>query len=212
LEQPARIGRFVVLRKLGEGGMGVVYAAYDEELERRLAVKLLLPGLQSERHSHGEVRLLREAQSLAKVSHPNVVQVYEVGTTPEGVYIAMELVRGKSLGEWLAAASEALARGGGGVSSGGRGAGRGARGGGGASRREAGQFVGRRRRAGAGAGLQPGAAAGADAGRRLEDTEGHAAHADGGADRDAAVHVAGAAARASGGREVGSVQLLRDAV
>ena len=83
--------------------MGVVYAAYDEELERRLAVKLLLPGLQSERHSHGEVRLLREAQSLAKVSHPNVVQVYEVGTTPEGVYIAMELVRGKSLGEWLAA-------------------------------------------------------------------------------------------------------------
>jgi len=84
--------------------MGVVYAAYDEELERRLAVKLLLPGLQSERHSHGEVRLLREAQALARVSHPNVVQVYEVGTVEAGVYIAMELVRGKSVGEWLAAA------------------------------------------------------------------------------------------------------------
>ena len=84
--------------------MGVVYAAYDEELERRLAVKLLLPGLRSERHSHGEVRLLREAQALARVSHPNVVQVYEVGSVEGGVYIAMELVRGKSLGEWLAAA------------------------------------------------------------------------------------------------------------
>ena len=84
--------------------MGVVFVAYDEELERRLAVKLLLPGLASGRHSQGEVRLLREAQALARVSHPNVVQVYEVGTTPEGVYIAMELVRGKPLGEWLAAA------------------------------------------------------------------------------------------------------------
>ena len=103
MDQPARIGRFVVLRKLGEGGMGVVFAAYDEELERKLAIKLLLPGLRSERQSLGETRLLREAQALARVSHPNVVQVYEVGSVGEAVYIAMELVRGKSLGEWLAA-------------------------------------------------------------------------------------------------------------
>ncbi len=103
LDQPARIGRFVVLRKLGEGGMGVVYAAYDEELERKLAIKLVLPGLRSERASIGETRLLREAQALARVSHPNVVQVYEVGSVGEAVYIAMELVRGHTLGEWLAA-------------------------------------------------------------------------------------------------------------
>ena len=92
-----------MLRKLGEGGMGVVYAAYDEELERKLAIKLVLPGLHSERASIGETRLLREAQSLARVSHPNVVAVYEVGAVGEAVYIAMELVRGKTLGEWLAA-------------------------------------------------------------------------------------------------------------
>ncbi len=83
--------------------MGVVYAAYDEELERKLAIKLVLPGLRSERASLGETRLLREAQALARVSHPNVVQVYEVGAVGEAVYIAMELVRGKTLGEWLGA-------------------------------------------------------------------------------------------------------------
>ncbi|MBA3548183.1 MAG: serine/threonine protein kinase, partial [Nannocystis sp.] len=83
--------------------MGVVYAAYDEELERKLAIKLLLPGKHSDRQSLGEARLLREAQALARVSHPNVVQVYEVGAVGDAVYIAMELVRGKSLGEWLGA-------------------------------------------------------------------------------------------------------------
>jgi len=104
LAELARIGRFVILRKLGAGGMGVVYAAYDEELERKLAIKVVLPGLHSERASLGETRLLREAQALARVSHPNVVQVYEVGSVGEAVYIAMELVRGHTLGEWLAAA------------------------------------------------------------------------------------------------------------
>jgi len=83
--------------------MGVVYAAYDEELERKLAIKLVLPGLRNTQSSVGETRLLREAQALARVSHPNVVQVYEVGAVGDAVYIAMELVRGKTLGEWLAA-------------------------------------------------------------------------------------------------------------
>ncbi len=82
--------------------MGVVYAAYDEELERKLAIKLVLPGLRNVQSSVGETRLLREAQALARVSHPNVVQVYEVGAVGDAVYIAMELVRGKTLGEWLA--------------------------------------------------------------------------------------------------------------
>jgi serine/threonine protein kinase len=65
------IGRFAVLRKVGEGGMGAVYAAFDERLARRVAIKLL--------HATDHARLLREAQALARLSHPHVVQVYEVG-------------------------------------------------------------------------------------------------------------------------------------
>ncbi|MCB9707043.1 MAG: hypothetical protein H6711_34700, partial [Myxococcales bacterium] len=69
---PTRIGRYVILGQLGKGGMGVVYAAYDPELDRRVAIKLLLTG---EGGPLG-ARLLREAQALARLSHPNVVQVY----------------------------------------------------------------------------------------------------------------------------------------
>jgi predicted Ser/Thr protein kinase len=101
--EPARIGRFVVLRKLGEGGMGVVYVAYDEELDRKLAVKLVLPSLQPERAARNQARLLREGQALARVSDPHVVHVYEVGADHGGVYVAMELIRGRTLGEWLTA-------------------------------------------------------------------------------------------------------------
>ncbi|MBK9752018.1 MAG: protein kinase [Nannocystis sp.] len=94
-----QIGRFHVLEKLGEGGMGEVYAAFDPELDRRVAIKVL--------HSdHGESqerreRLIREAQALARVSHPNVVQVFEVGLHREHVFVAMEYVRGESLAQWL---------------------------------------------------------------------------------------------------------------
>jgi serine/threonine-protein kinase len=88
------IGHFAVLRKLGEGGMGVVYAAYDERLERRVALKLI--------HGDDPVRLMREAQALARVSHPNVVQIYEVGAYADRVFVAMEYVEGPSLAEWLA--------------------------------------------------------------------------------------------------------------
>ena len=88
------IGHFAVLRKLGEGGMGVVYAAYDERLERRVALKLI--------HGDDTARLMREAQALARVSHPNVVQIYEVGTYADRVFVAMEYVEGPTLSEWLA--------------------------------------------------------------------------------------------------------------
>ncbi|MEZ4449787.1 MAG: protein kinase [Nannocystaceae bacterium] len=92
-----KIGRYTVLRPLGAGGMGMVYAAYDEELDRRIAVKLLHSGsAESDRH-----RLLREAQAMAKLSHPNVVTVHEVGTFEDQVYVAMEFVRGQTLQEWL---------------------------------------------------------------------------------------------------------------
>lgn len=95
---PHRIGRFVVLRKLGQGGMGVVYAAYDEELDRKVAVKLLHEAelASAERRS----RILREAQAMARVSHPNVAHVYEVGEVNGQVFIAMELVDGCSLSAW----------------------------------------------------------------------------------------------------------------
>ncbi|MBZ5715534.1 tetratricopeptide repeat protein [Nannocystis pusilla] len=102
-EQPTRIGRFTVIRELGSGGMGVVYAAYDEQLDRKLAIKLL-HGDPDRDASQGHARLLREAQALARLSHPNVVAIYEVGSFFEHVFLAMEYVQGASLRAWLEAA------------------------------------------------------------------------------------------------------------
>jgi len=91
------LGSYVVLGTLGRGAMGTVLEAFDRALDRRVAVKVLHREL-SERH---RARLIREAQALAKISHPNVVQVYEVGEGEDGqVFIAMELVRGRSLADW----------------------------------------------------------------------------------------------------------------
>jgi serine/threonine-protein kinase len=73
----SRIGRYAVLRALGAGGMGVVYAAYDEELDRKVAVKLLRAA--GPARPEQRTRVQREAQAMARVSHPNVVSVYEVG-------------------------------------------------------------------------------------------------------------------------------------
>jgi serine/threonine protein kinase/tetratricopeptide (TPR) repeat protein len=94
-----RIGRYHVLKTLGEGGMGVVYSAFDEELDRRIAIKVL--GNEVTSSMRGRTRLMREAQAMAKLSHPNVVHVYEVGEVEGHVYIAMEFVRGRTLREWL---------------------------------------------------------------------------------------------------------------
>ncbi len=101
------IGRYVILDVVGAGGMGVVYAAYDPELDRKIAVKLLRRDVTTAATtSVGELgkRLLREAQSMAKLSHPNVVSVYDAGSTADGqVFVAMEFVQGQSLGKWLEA-------------------------------------------------------------------------------------------------------------
>jgi len=96
---PDRIGRFLVLGPLGSGGMGVVVEAYDPELDRKVAIKLLKGG---RARSDSQARLLREAQAMARLSHPNVVQVYDVGVVGEQVFVAMELVVGKNLAQWLA--------------------------------------------------------------------------------------------------------------
>lgn len=91
-------GRYVVLREIGSGGMGVVYAAYDPELDRRVALKVLA---RAASEGTGPARLLREAQTMASISHPNVITVHDVGEVEGRLFIAMELVDGVDLKQWL---------------------------------------------------------------------------------------------------------------
>ena len=93
------IGRYVILSGLGEGGMGVVYAAYDPELDRKVAVKVLRERLGDA--AELRARLLCEAQAMARLSHPNVVAVYDVGRFEDKVFVAMEFIDGRTLGQWL---------------------------------------------------------------------------------------------------------------
>ncbi|MBX7082132.1 MAG: serine/threonine-protein kinase [Nannocystaceae bacterium] len=98
LERGRTIGRYVVLYELGSGGMGVVYAAYDPELDRKIALKLLHADSTSTR---GRQRLMREAKAIAKLSHLNVVTVHDVGQFEGRVFVAMEFVDGVTLRQWL---------------------------------------------------------------------------------------------------------------
>ena len=86
IERGEQVGRYVVLEQLGRGGMGVVYAAYDPELDRKVALKLLHAQLHTGVDtSEGRPRLLREAQALAKLAHPNVITIHDVGTVAAAV-------------------------------------------------------------------------------------------------------------------------------
>ncbi|WP_428268728.1 tetratricopeptide repeat protein [Haliangium sp.] len=97
-----RISRYEIVSQLGSGGMGVVYRAYDPELGREVAIKLLaVRSIDPRVADRARVRLLREAQALAQLSHPNVVQVYDVGLWHDMVYLAMEMVEGRTLRQWL---------------------------------------------------------------------------------------------------------------
>jgi len=91
------IDRYVLLREIGSGGMGTVYAAYDPVLDRKVALKLL----RRSGSADSQARLVREARALARVSSPNVVAVHDAGTFDDQVYIAMELVTGGTLTGWL---------------------------------------------------------------------------------------------------------------
>jgi serine/threonine protein kinase/tetratricopeptide (TPR) repeat protein len=104
LARGASIGRYVVLGLLGRGGMGEVYAAFDPELDRKVAVKLLRARIENGvSMTEGRQRTLREAQAIARLSHPNVVVVYDVGTFREQVFIAMEFVDGHTASYWAQA-------------------------------------------------------------------------------------------------------------
>jgi tetratricopeptide (TPR) repeat protein len=94
----ATLGHFRIVRELGAGGMGVVFEAYDPALDRSVAIKLVRD------RTAGSVagdRLIREAQAMAKLAHPNVIPVHEVDTIDGNVYVVMELVRGETLEAWL---------------------------------------------------------------------------------------------------------------
>ena len=102
LARGSSIGRYIVLAMVGRGGMGEVYAAYDPEMDRKVAVKLLRvkPG-NGVSLAEGRTRTLREAQAIARLSHPNVVIAYDVGTFEDKVFIAMEYVEGNTVTYWL---------------------------------------------------------------------------------------------------------------
>ncbi len=95
------LGRYILLERLGAGGMGVVYAAYDPELDRKVAVKILHDDRGSDER---QLRLTREAQAMARLSHPNVIAVHDVGVANGAVFVAMELVDGSTLSAWRKAA------------------------------------------------------------------------------------------------------------
>jgi tetratricopeptide (TPR) repeat protein len=104
VEPGARVDRYVLLQPVGAGGMGVVYAAYDPRLDRKVALKLLRADA-SGRAGADELRarLLREAQAMARLQHPNVITVHDVGRIGDQVYVAMEFVDGWTLRDWLKA-------------------------------------------------------------------------------------------------------------
>jgi tetratricopeptide (TPR) repeat protein len=97
------VDRYLVLHHLGSGGLGDVYAAYDTELERKIAIKLVRPPDGAVTSALGDLhaRALREAQALARLRHPNVVAVHDVGTHDAHIFLAMELVEGRTITTWL---------------------------------------------------------------------------------------------------------------
>jgi len=102
---PSRVGRYEIFGVLGTGAMGVVYRARDPQLDRALAIKLVRTD--GAGRSHG-ARLMREAQAMARLRHPNVVPIFDVGLADEAVFVAMPLLEGGTLQSWLRAAPRSL--------------------------------------------------------------------------------------------------------
>jgi len=96
-----RFGRFRVEGMLGAGGMGVVFAAHDPLLDRQVAIKVMAQSADDTDGVAAEARMVREAKAMARLTHPNVVRVYEAGATRAGVFLVMELIEGTTLARWL---------------------------------------------------------------------------------------------------------------
>lgn len=104
---PLQVGRYEIDGRIGAGGMGVVYAGFDPQLRRAVAVKLVRGGGADGR---GQQRLLLEGQTLARLNHPNIVTLFDVGVHEDAVFLAMELVEGQTLDAWLRAAPRSTAQ------------------------------------------------------------------------------------------------------
>jgi serine/threonine protein kinase len=103
-----RVSHYEIQEKLGEGGMGAVYRAYDAQLRRPVALKVLPPEYASDPERRS--RLIHEARAASALNHPNIVAIYEVGSDNGVDFIAMELIEGKSLGEIIPAKGMPLAK------------------------------------------------------------------------------------------------------
>jgi tetratricopeptide (TPR) repeat protein/predicted Ser/Thr protein kinase len=99
---PRRLGRYEIVEAIAGGGMGFVYAGYDPELDRKVALKVVHPRRSQNPGSHA--RLIKEARALARLDHPNVVKVHDVFSEGEQIVVVMELVAGETLAQWEAAA------------------------------------------------------------------------------------------------------------
>jgi serine/threonine protein kinase len=95
------VGRYRLIEILGVGGMGVVYRGEDPELGRKIALKVIRTDLVTTSGIELQKRLQHEARAMARISHPNVVVVHDIGTIDGHVFVAMEYVQGKNLREWL---------------------------------------------------------------------------------------------------------------
>ncbi|MGB1013436.1 MAG: protein kinase domain-containing protein, partial [Nannocystaceae bacterium] len=93
-EPGEHLDRYIILGQLGEGGMGIVYAAYDPKLDRKVALKVLSAGLVGTLRDEARERMVAEARAIARVNHVNVVAVHDVGTAGDEVFVGMELVDG----------------------------------------------------------------------------------------------------------------------
>jgi eukaryotic-like serine/threonine-protein kinase len=102
LPRGTALDRYVLLKQVGAGGMGVVFAAYDPRLDRTIAVKLLRSDVAAVMTEEARARMLREAQAMARLSHPNVVAVHDAGTYEGRLYVAMEYLDEGTLADWLA--------------------------------------------------------------------------------------------------------------
>jgi serine/threonine protein kinase len=102
LERGVYVARYRIIDVVGTGGIGVVYSAFDEALGRKVALKLLRPNARNpNKLERRRARLIREAQALARLSHPHVVPIYEVGMFEDRVFLAMEYVEGSTMRRWL---------------------------------------------------------------------------------------------------------------